>query len=639
VALSKKGVSFIIHTTWSHDVNNPRYRVILFVSRPLKPNEYSGAWENGLKIIGYDQGVDRQARNISRHYALPARKKGAEYFADVYMEGSVLDANEISQEKKSGSLPKVDKNLVVVLGDGTKKSLGDIIKMGEGKYKIACPMQEDASIGSAFVRVTKNGRCFIQCTSDRHTHEGKQWWISEASKKKSAQRSVEARKDLLAEVPDKIQKYAEKRLVYSSMQGVFYRHSDGAWQISSPMKKETLIDHFIGLLPTGCDKNHAQALVDHILSRQVYGFDCQALKDPVVYVNKLPLLNLYAWPTLEPAPGSWDRIEQVIDLLCAGDAKAKEWLIHWSAALVQEPARRAMVAVLVLSPQQGIGKSMYGRILSDVIGTGNSAVVSNRALSDNFNSHYVAKLLVLADEVGVSKGDSIAEIKACITDDRIHCSAPYAARTTVKNRMTWWMTSNKRRPLVLEVDDRRFTVLSPAKASPAYRQMLRDCFDAQSSTPMPGFRAEIEAFAWHLNTVQVNWQLIATPVVNQKKAELQRASMGSVDTFVCDLANYGAVAMLSNYPPGPSYLRVSDSAASKCVPCETLYGCYREWCQRNGRSDYRSETLVRLAVRDIDGTDVRPARIAGRKVDVYVGLPVPEVKKPAGKVVALPTQE
>ena len=200
------------------------------------------------------------------------------------------------------------------------------------------------------------------------------------AKKKVAPRSVEGRKELVLQVPEKVKEYAEKRLVYSAMQGVFYRHAEGAWQISSPMKKETLVDHFIGLLPTGCDKNHAVALVDHILSRQVYGFDCQAVKDPVVISNKMPLLNLYAWPTLQPSQGSWDRIDKILDLLCSGDAKSKEWLLHWSAALVQEPARRAMVAVLVLSPQQGIGKSMYGRILSDIIGTGNSAVVSKQQL-------------------------------------------------------------------------------------------------------------------------------------------------------------------------------------------------------------------------------------------------------------------
>ena len=165
-----------------------------------------------------------------------------------------------------------------------------------------------------------------------------------------------------------------------------------------------------------------------------------------------------------------------------------------------------MVAVLVLSAQQGIGKSLYGRLLSEIIGKGNAVVVSNRALRDNFNSHYVTSLLVLADEVGIEKNaaDIIAEIKACITDDRIHCSAPYAARTTVVNRMTWWMTSNHRRPFLVESDDRRFTILSPSKASQKYRYMLRECFDPKTSKFAPDFYEEIQAFAEELHNMVID---------------------------------------------------------------------------------------------------------------------------------------
>ena len=78
-------VQFILHTTWSHRPSQPRYRVILFLSRPLFPDEYAEAWENGLRAIGYDAGVDRQARNISRHYALPAQVDGEEYVCEVRM--------------------------------------------------------------------------------------------------------------------------------------------------------------------------------------------------------------------------------------------------------------------------------------------------------------------------------------------------------------------------------------------------------------------------------------------------------------------------------------------------------------------------------------------------------------------------
>lgn len=641
VELKKLGVAFVLHTTWSHRPSEPRYRVILFLSRPLEPKEYATAWENGIRLIGYDGGVDRQARNISRHYALPAHCRGEEYLSVMHLEGSPLDVDKVSkpvETKKKIPSSQLTRDTKIKFDDGEERSVADAIMIGAGKYKCACPFQVDAAEGSAFLRVTKDGRCFLQCTSERHTHDGSQFWLSNKKGGFSA-RSVEDRIDRLSEVPDSIMEYAEERIGYNALQGVFYRHADGAWQISMPMRKETLQDHLIGLMPKGCNKNHAAALIDHILSRQVYGFDCQPLKDRIVRRNEVSMLNLYAWPDLTPQTGPWPRIEQLLNLLVDGDSSGRSWLMNWSASVIQNPDRRSMVAVLVLSPQQGIGKSLYGRLLAEIIGKANSVVISNRALRDNFNSHYVTSLLVLADEVGIDRNasDIVAEIKASVTDDRIHCSAPYAARTTVTNRMTWWMTSNKRRPFLVETDDRRFSIFSPSKAPPQYRRMLRDCFDSKTSKFAPDFYEEIQAFADEMMAWKVDWDLISRPYSSTIKQELQSASMGSVDSFVCDLLREGPATLLGEYPPPPNYARVTDSIAARAVPCETLYGCYREWCQRKGRVDLRSETMVRLALRDMPGVTIKTARLLGRKMEVYVGIPSPK-KEVQGTVVPMTGQ-
>ena len=646
--LGQIGVVYAIHTTWSHRSSEPRYRVVLFLTRPLLPSEYSSAWENGLRLIGYDAGVDRQARNISRHYALPSHCDGEEYVSYTRWDGRLLNSDRISQapktngsdQKRDSSKPELKLDMSVVLDSGGDTPVSDVMARGPGKYKCACPFQADASAGSAFVRVTKDGRCFLQCTSERHDHEGNQFWLSQNKSNGFSSRSIEDREARLGEVPQTILEYAEVRLAYNALQGVFYRHADGAWQISLPMRKETLQDHFIGLLPKGCNKHHASALIDHIISRQVYGFDCQPSKDPIVTRNEIPMLNLYAWPDLSPVAGDWPRIEKVLDLLCAGDSAAKKWLLHWSASLIQNPERRSMVAVLVLSPQQGIGKSLYGRLMAEIIGKGNAVVVSNRALRDNFNSHYVTSLLVLADEVGIEKNavDVIAEIKASVTDDRVHCSAPYAARTTVVNRMTWWMTSNHRRPFLIEADDRRFTILAPQKAAKSYRMMLRDCFDPKTSKFAPTFYCELQAFAEELHRMTIDWDLISRPYNSAIKSELQNASMSSVDAFVFDVLQNGVVATIADYPPPPAYFKISDSAAARAVPCETLYGSYREWCQRKGRSDLRSETILRLAVRDVAGVAIRTARISGKKLDVYCGIPAPPAEPKRGQLINIAPQ-
>ena len=628
---------YAFHTTWSHRPNSPRYRIILFLSEPLTPVQYPIAWENGLRFIGYDAGVDRQARDISRHYALPSVQKGEEYVSEVNLEGRLISTKSIaagaakkSEQKDSG--PALLYTTVLELEDGKKFSVRDLIENGAEKYKCRCPFQDDASGGSAFFRVLKDGRAFIRCTSERHDHAGKQFWLQKATAKKAdrfASRSVDERIKHVSELTEYSVDYCENRLSYNTLQGVFYRHAEGAWQISQSMRKEHVIDHLMGLLPKGYNKAHANAVVDHILSRQVYGFDCKPTKDHFVYQNEVPKLNLYAWPDLKPKVNDWPRIQEILEVLTDNDKAAYEWMIHWSAALVQNPTRRSMVAVLVLSTQQGVGKSLYGRLLAEIIGKGNTAVVSNRALRDNFNSHYVTSLLVLADEVGMERNSSdvLAEIKAAITDDRIHCSTPYAARTTIVNRMSWYMTSNKRRPFSIEQGDRRFTVLLPGKASKEYRKMLRACFDAKTSQHAPDFYKELQGFAHSLKQVAVDWDLISHPYTNEIKTELQVASMGSADAFVEVLKRRGPVDMISSYPPPPGYLKLNDARLNGLVPCETLYGSYREWCGREGRNGIYSEPIFRLSVKALDKVAIKKGRMPGKGMkEFYVGLKNPSAQ-------------
>mgnify|MGYP003646672515 CR=1 FL=1 len=78
---------------------------------------------------------------------------------------------------------------MVTLASGRAISVADIQSRNfrdtggdfdNGKAKIACPFQADASPGSAFLRITASGGVLIHCGSRRHTHwvqdQLKKWW-------------------------------------------------------------------------------------------------------------------------------------------------------------------------------------------------------------------------------------------------------------------------------------------------------------------------------------------------------------------------------------------------------------------------------------------------------------------------------
>jgi hypothetical protein len=345
------------------------------------------------------------------------------------------------------------------------------------------------------------------------------------------------------------------------------------------------------------------------------------------------MINLYSKPDFHPVQGDWPRIKQILKVLTRDDPASIKWLVHWSAALVQYPERRSMVAVISISPHQGIGKSMYGRILSEMIGPGNVAVVSNRALRDKFNSSYVTSLLVLADEVGIDPRmtDVVSELKGYITDEEIHCATPYAARIKVQNRMSWWMTSNNRRPLILDENDRRITVLAADEPTQEYRKTLRKCFDSKRGTFEPIFRDEISSYAYYLRSLKVDWNLISRPLKTKAREQIQSASLSPIDAFLEDIKKLGALSILETYKPRLG-VRISESVLRNCIPCERLYGSFREWCESHGYNPVPSE--AELAVISLPGVDKTSARIAGNRIRAYVGLTKKE--KTSGQVVDFP---
>ena len=642
----EKQVAHVIHTTWSHRAEAPRYRLILFTDRAIKPKEFLRVRENALALVEYREGVD-DLRDLARHYALPMRRTGSPFEGYVEIDLPALKVDSLTAAPTpTESEPVLTKETEVQLDGpdgGEKLTIAEIGELGEGKYKCACPFQHDASPGSAFVRVCKGGRILLCCTSSRHAHKESTFWLQSVSKKKRPSRhSLERRRELLAEVPDDEMSFIENHIAYSLIQTCFYVWTEGSWAVGSPMKKEGVKNILIGRLAGGLDGSHVDAIIDHLLARPVFGLGCDSSGGRVVLDNGRRKLNLYQKPTLVPREGKWDRIKEIVRVLCGGDPEAMKWLIHWSASIIQRPERRSMVAVLALSPQQGIGKSLFGRILAEIIGKGNSVVVSNRALRDSFNASYVTRLLVLADEVGIDRGaqDVISELKAYISDDRVHCMTPYAARTEITNRMTWWLTSNNRRPMLVEKDDRRLSILSAGKASPEYRQMLKRCFQPDLGIFTPAFQAEVCAFAKALHSVAVDYDLISRPHESAARKELQDASQSSVEGYLSDLQETGLAQMMTAYPPNTNYLRLSESALQRATPCETLYGSYLSWCERMGRKDAVSEAIFRLGVRALEGVRVKTLMRAGTRVKVYQGVGAPDkTPTPEGALISLPRME
>jgi len=109
-------------------------------------------------------------------------------------------------------------------------------------------------------------------------------------------------------------------------------------------------------------------------------------------------LNLWQGWGIGPKPGDWSLIRNHINTaLAGGNVEFADYIIHWIAWSIQNPAAQAEVA-LVLIGAKGAGKGTLVRCLQRIFGAHAFQVTSREHVIDKFNGHLQDCILFVADE-------------------------------------------------------------------------------------------------------------------------------------------------------------------------------------------------------------------------------------------------
>lgn len=171
--------------------------------------------------------------------------------------------------------------------------------------------------------------------------------------------------------------------------------------------------------------------------------------------------NLYRGRGIEPQAGDVaPALLHILTVICAGDKKLAEYVLHWCARAVQRPELPAEVA-LVMRGGRGTGKGTLGRWLLKIFGTHGLQISQSRHFTGNFNAHLRDCLLLFCDEAYYS-GDKSSEavIKALITEDTIAIERKGVDVVSAKNRLKIIMASNSDWVAPAGPDERRFCVVA-----------------------------------------------------------------------------------------------------------------------------------------------------------------------------------
>jgi hypothetical protein len=207
-------------------------------------------------------------------------------------------------------------------------------------------------------------------------------------------------------------------------------------------------------------------------------------------------LNLWLGWGIQPGPGYCsivlDHIRQVI---ASGNVQKAEFIINWCADIVQNPARKPGVA-LVLRGREGTGKSVLGAILRRLLGARNVVVNADKdRLLGKFNSALASKILIQAEETFFAGDSRTADaLKHLITGQTLAVEVKFGRSFEIDSAHRLLITSNHVQVIQASSEARRFVVCDVSDArrgDPYYFDRLYAVADGRDDVTA-------RAFMYHL---------------------------------------------------------------------------------------------------------------------------------------------
>lgn len=211
--------------------------------------------------------------------------------------------------------------------------------------------------------------------------------------------------------------------------------------------------------------------------------------------------------------------EHLLQNVCAGEVDLCQWLWGYFAHLMQRPAEKPLVA-LVLKGAKGVGKNAVFDVIGGLLGASYKLTSNRRYLVSNFNGHMENLLLFVLDEAFWS-GDKQAEgiLKDLITGKSHQIEHKGKEQFEVDNLTRVAIIGNEDWLVPATADERRFAVFNVGAA----RQKQGAWFSFIKAQMAAGANRLLlrELLAFDLASVNVNVAPLTAGLLEQKHATLE----------------------------------------------------------------------------------------------------------------------
>lgn len=202
-------------------------------------------------------------------------------------------------------------------------------------------------------------------------------------------------------------------------------------------------------------------------------FTCKV--DSLMYDPSLPLgirnsgnnrkdsaikFNMHFAPNIEPKDGDNKIWLDYLDHMFP-DPEDRREVMRWVATLIVCPEIKINYAMLLISEQQGVGKStLASYILAPLIGHNNVSYPEETTIVDSrFTSWQVKKRLAIVNEIYAGHSyKAYNKLKSVITEKTVTVEEKYVANYDIDNWCHIFACSNDERAIKFAIDDRRWLV-------------------------------------------------------------------------------------------------------------------------------------------------------------------------------------
>ena len=300
-------------------------------------------------------------------------------------------------------------------------------------------------------------------------------------------------------------------------------------------------------------------------------------------------------------------LNHVKDNICQGNLEHYEYILDWMADLVQYPARRTGIAVVVRG-KQGTGKSLFGKVLLKLFGQYGLHLTKSDTITSNFNSSLESKVLVLADEAfWAGDKDITGTLKAMITEDSIRIERKGMDAQMQPNYLHLIITSNNQYVVPAEIGERRFFVLECGNGSMQNHMYFLTLMEELDN-------GGYEALLHFLQNRDISQKNIKKMPDSAALLQQQSRSFSDTEEFIRDMlysANFLDMERLLK-------LNLSTEAWPEYIVVSDMYTIFKTWCASFSKRYVDKLFAFDKNVKNILGIEYRPKRINKEVKNVWI---------------------